>query len=697
MNTIAIHENGLHVLYEVTEHNEIRLLHLSRSPYRPEHIRDDHRWRFKAMEVHATGENQDDHHGPKHTGSNPGGRMKYTGHADRRNAYGRKLEISSSDAATGLKATLHLQFYDGIAIVRAWTELRNDGEEALPLEFVTSFALTGIAKEGLAPWDTKMRLSIPHSTWYGEAQWQTSTLPGLGLHHVNDYMMKRISVTSTGTWSTSEHLPMGYLENTETGLGLIWQIEHHGSWHWEIGHVNDQLYLHLSGPTWTESHWLKQLKPGETFLSVTAAIGSAAGFDAAIGELTRYRRVIRRPNEDNVKLPVIYNNYMNSLCGDPTTEKLLPCIDAAAEAGCEYFVVDCGWYSDGNWWFDVGDWQPSEQRFAGGIQSLMDYIKRKGMIPGLWLELEVMGIRSETARRVPDDWFFCRNGKRIIAFSRYQLDYRNPEVIAYVTEVIERLVVQYGVGYIKMDYNINAGVGTDIVADSPGDGLLQHNRAYLNWLDGIFARYPELVIEHCSSGGMRCDYSLLSRHSVYSCSDQSDYRKNAVIAAASPTAVTPEQCAIWSYPLLTSDDEAVAMNMVNALLARIHQSGVLEALPPEQTALVKEAIAYYKAIRADIPRALPIWPLGTPLMGNAWISLGLACEDRMYVAVWRFDSAHETCAIPLGAWRGVKAAAQLAYPRSLPADVRWNPDAGTLSVRLPHANSARIFELGKEG
>jgi alpha-galactosidase len=37
-----------------------------------------------------------------------------------------------------------------------------------------------------------------------------------------------------------------------------------------------------------------------------------------------------------------------------------------------------------------------------------------------------------------------------------------------------------------MDYNINAGIGTETGAGSFGDGLLQYNRAYLAWLDILF-------------------------------------------------------------------------------------------------------------------------------------------------------------------------------------------------------------------
>ena len=36
---------------------------------------------------------------------------------------------------------------------------------------------------------------------------------------------------------------------------------------------------------------------------------------------------------------------MNCLWADPTTEKELPLIDATAKAGCEYFVIDAGFFA----------------------------------------------------------------------------------------------------------------------------------------------------------------------------------------------------------------------------------------------------------------------------------------------------------------------------------------------------------------
>ena len=74
---------------------------------------------------------------------------------------------------------------------------------------------------------------------------------------------------------------------------------------------------------------------------------------------------------------------------------------------------------------------------------------------------------------------------------------------------------------------------------------------------------------------MRMEYSLLSRHSIQSVTDQTDYIKMAAIAANCATACTPEQAAIWTYPLVQGTEEETIYNMVNAMLLRIHQSGYL--------------------------------------------------------------------------------------------------------------------------
>jgi alpha-galactosidase len=697
---IKINENELNLIFEITSNQQIKLLHFSTLPFNESTIQnDEEKEGFRLVEVMVSGLNRPlERHGTKYIVTAPGYKLIYQSHKDYRNNVGRKLEICMYDDETKLQVISHIQFYDGLKMIRSWTEVINTGSITQTLEYVSSFALTGIAKEGIMDWDQKMKVSIPHNSWQRELHWQSYTFPELGLTKSNSRGQQRsskvISATNTGAWSTKEYLPMGYLENLETGHNLFWQIEHNGSWHWEISDQTNHLYLQLSGPTETESHWFKHLHSGETFESVPVAVGATSGdFDLAMGELTKYRRTIRRFNKDNEQLGVIFNDYMNCLWGDPTTEKLIPLIDAASEAGAEYFCIDCGWYSEGFWWDGVGEWLPSNQRFKGGIKEVLDYIRSKGLIPGLWLELEVMGTKSPKLKDTTDEWFFMRHGKRVYDRSRYQLDFRNEEVIKHANEVIDRLVLEYGVGYIKMDYNIEPGIGTEINADSVGDGLLNHNRAYLNWLDDVFTRYPDLIIENCSSGGLRIDYALLSRNSIQSTSDQEDYRLYATIAANSPTAVTPEQSAIWSYPLTEGDDEEVIFNMVNAMLLRIHQSGHLVQLSPQRKALVKEAIEYYKVIRQDIRQGLPFWPLGLSQFSDSWVCLGMKNSRKTYLAVWRREGQMNQCVIPLQHLKGQDISIKCGYPQNSMSHWYWNKMNGTLTVELPNYISARLFEI----
>lgn len=701
---IKIEEDGIFLVFAITEENQLKLMHFSSRPYGQwEESRQFLEEGFQLVQVSFSGYNRPyEKHGNKHIVTAPGYLLKYVGMEDLKNETGRLLVVTQEDSLTGARVKSFLQFYPGTSVVRMYHEVVNTGKEEQTLEYISSFYYLGIEKEGEGSSDDKMKVTVAHHGWQKEMSFHTYTFPELGMAQTQPTVIQRtsktIEFTNTGNWSTKEYLPMGYLENMAADTSLFWQIEHNGSWHAEIGDENDHFYLALSGPTEIQSHWFKILKPGESFTSVPVAVGvSKADFGSAMGQLTGYRRRIRRLNEDNEKLPVIFNDYMNCLFGDPTTEKELPLIDAAAEMGCEYYVIDAGWYAPGQWWDSVGQWQECRERFPGGVKEVTDYIRSKGMIPGLWLELEVMGINCEKAKKAPDDWFFVRHGKRVFDRSRYQLDFRNPQVIAHANEVIDRVVKEYGAGYIKMDYNIEPGIGTELYADSVGQGMLEHERAYLEWLDGVFKRYPDLVIENCSSGGLRTDYAMLSRYSIQSTSDQEDYRNYATISANAAAGITPEQAAVWSYPQRSGDEEETIFNMVNTLLLRIHQSGHLAELSDVRKKLVKEGIDYYKEIRGDIKEAMPLWPLGFADNLDSWLAFALTTEEKAYLAVWR-RGGDDQIEIPLKGIRkeGSAGKVSLAYPKECMGkncSFACEDGGNVLKIKFRQPVMARLFEI----
>ena len=130
--------------------------------------------------------------------------------------------------------------------------------------------------------------------------------------------MKRVALSSTGTWPAGEHLPMGSFSDATDGRTITWQIETAGSWNWELSTI-DSLppYLLISGPSFQESGFTKLLQPGETFVSVPCALVWGDSFTHSIQELTKYRRHIRRPAMDNNTTGVIFNDYMNLPLGRP--------------------------------------------------------------------------------------------------------------------------------------------------------------------------------------------------------------------------------------------------------------------------------------------------------------------------------------------------------------------------------------------
>ena len=665
-------QNNINIIFELDETQRVLLKEFSVSGHSclP---KENLKW-SSIIELHITGENPNDHHGGKHTGTSESVCLKYVSHNYYQNQLGNKLEFVLENKK--VRAVVHYQFFENTSVVRVWNQITNISNENIGLEYVSSFTYTGL--------DDSPFVYIPHNSWCCELGWKKYTLNELGFDRVNKFTLKKVGAYNTGSWSTKEFLPMGAVSQNDNTI--LWQIENNGSWCWEISDIADMLYLKLSGPCEQENAWYKELKPNQSFESVKCCIAVADNFDNALAQMTKYRRIIFKNNVPNSKLPVIFNDYMNCLKGDPTTEKLLPIIDKAAQAGAEYFCIDCGWYANGSWWDTVGEWQPCEWRFPNGIKEVFDYIKSKNMVPGIWLEIEVMGICCPLLDDFEDECFFMRHGKKIIDHSRYQLDFRNEKVRRFAHSVIDRVVAEYGVGYIKFDYNIEPGIGTEVNSDSFGDGLLQHNRAYVSWIKEIKEKYPDLIIENCASGGMRMDYAMLEETHLQSVSDQTNYRHTAVISANCATAVLPEQAAIWSYPLANGNPDEAEFNMVNSMLSRIHLSGDIANLSDIEFANVKKGIACYKNLREHIPQSLPFYPLGLNGYEKGWACVGYQTDSKKYIAVWRLNANESSIFIPLND----VTAANIVYPANQNTSISM--DNNGVNVNLKNNYSAVIFE-----
>lgn len=639
------------------------------------------------------------------------------------------IKLSYKHKEMPLICTVEFEKIPDSAVMRSITTVENTGTEAVTLTSLSSLFIQGLASEGLLPWfdSKKVRVYYCMQNWHGEGQWRTASLEELGVYPLSTHPCTgSANFSSIGSWSTGRYLPMAVIEDMETQKVYYFQIETSTSWNFEIGFRNnwDQsegaLFLNVNAASEKYTGWSKVLNPGECFTTVPVAFGCCTGsFDEAVRELTRYRRNYLKPAKAwKDEMPVFFNDYMNCLWGNPSEEKLRPLIDAASEAGMEGFCIDAGWFDDfeQSWGTVLGDWEEGKGRFGRiGLKGIVDYIKTKNMIPGVWLEIEVCNEKSKVSKN-DNTWFLMRNGSRVGGPERYFFDYSNSEVRAYMHSIIDNLIAM-GIGFIKNDYNLCTGNGHDVNGNA-ANGLLENSRAFYSFIDEVRKKYPRLILENCGSGAMRQDYGILSHFHLQSISDQEIYHLMPSIVIGSSASILPEQMGIWAYPyplkfeersqpeLLKgkeyqermADGEETVFNMVTGLCGNLYLSGRIDTANFANSALIKEAVALYKRERVFIRNAYPVWPIGFNQIydNRSWASLGLQSEnrDRMLVFVWRRGSPDEYALLPLKDMGGKNTEVRQLYPsHGYNAEFYYSNQTGKLSVKLDKAYTARVFEV----
>lgn len=691
-NLLEFEYNNLKLVFEVSKEKDLYLLFAGESK-KCQLLNVDERKFSKIVECEYIGGKDNRPLGLRNNFSSYGMSYKYVSHETKENKLGFEVIVKTKNNL--LEIDTHYQFYKNSKSLTSFNIVKNISNIDVKLTSISSFYQYGLLKAN----GKDNYLYIANNSWHREAQWQKFNFIDLGIYNGNEHAsMGCFNLDNVGGWSTKDHLPMLIFENKE-GATLV-QIENNGSWHFEVQDFANYVYLLASGPNFTSSQWKKILKPGEDFESVHATLSYGKDFEEVIQEITKERRAVRRPHRDNEELPVIFNDYMHALWDTQTTDLIKPLVDLASELGCDEFCIDAGWYAVGNqWWNILGKWKEEPKNFPnGGLKAVFDYIRSKNLKPGLWVEIEAVGIDSPILKEIPESWLFQVDGIPSAHRERYQLNFANPEVYKYAVGVIDELCEKYDIEYLKIDYNSDPGVGNDYMSDSLGDGLLNHNRAYVRFLKEIIDRHPNLTVENCGSGGCRMDSELLKYCSIQSTSDQTNYRKYPYLAANVATACTPEQAAVWAYPVsdyekVIPTDEVVVMNMCNSMLGRIHLSSFMNQLSEHQKDLVREGLAYYRSISNFKKNSLPIFPKGTARFFDEEVVGGLEDDNKLILGVWNTSGKPREVVVDLSKYN-VKDV-KVGYPTSLSTDYSFDKKNSILKVKFIEEYGGRIFEFVK--
>jgi alpha-galactosidase len=288
------------------------------------------------------------------------------------------------------------------------------------------------------------------------------------------------------------------------------------------------------------------LRPGTSFVLPKVAFTASTGdLDDATNQMHRYQRQYVFPQSTANRPPLVQFNSWYPFPGKMNISDMRRLADVAAALGAEVFVLDAGWYNQTDWSKELGDYEPDPHAFPQGLEALSTYVRGRGMKFGLWMEIENIGLESNMFQK-HRDWCLAYNGAPVRQSDRCQLDFAKPEVREWATATVDRLVNKYNLSWMKIDYNIDIGDRFDPHGnDRPGDVLYQHIAHYYAWLDEERAAHPQLIIENCSSGGLRFDTGILAHTHTNWLSDNVNPIASLELGFGCTVQFSPEVCNHW--------------------------------------------------------------------------------------------------------------------------------------------------------
>ncbi len=511
-----------------------------------------------------------------------------------------RTTLATTDGLVGIHELTHIVRESALHVR---TTIRNDSGQPVTLELLTSFSLGGITPFARDDAAGNLWVSRFRSAWCAEGRLETRSLEDLNMERSwlgHGVRVERFG--QVGSMPTNGFFPFAALEDRAAGVMWGANLAVPGSWQMEVCRRADQVGLSGGLADREFGHWEKQLQPGESFTAPAACLATTDGDLDDLCERLRSAQMSGFQTLPSVErdLPVVFNEWCTSW-GAPTHANLVALADRLEGSGVRYLVIDDGWAErPGDGIQQNGDWIINRRAFPEGLMATSAAIRKRGLIPGIWFELEVVNAGSrawnETAHQLH------REGVPLQVGNRRFWDFRDPWVHAYLEERVIGLLRDNEIGYLKIDYNDSLGLGCD-GAESPGEGLRQHLAGVQRFLRRLREVLPELVIENCSSGGHRAEPSMMALTAMTSFSDAHETPDIPVIAANLNRLVCARQSQIWAVVRKDDSLQRLSYSLAATFLGRMCLSGDVHELAPDAWTLVRTCIGLYQKLARVIDTA----------------------------------------------------------------------------------------------
>ena len=498
--------------------------------------------------------------------------------------------VHLKDPVYNIKVDLKYRAYNDVDMIEAWTEILNGEKGTVTL---TTFASAMLPIRRGDVW-----MSHLSGTWAAEGQLSHEKLqPGEFVIRNND-----------GTRNShTDHAEVMFSldgkgqENAGNVIGAA--LVYSGNY--KLKTVTDDTEYHYFFAGINEQNSEYHLKKGETFKTPALALTySTQGLSGASRNFHKWGRKYILAHGDKER-DILLNSW-EGVYFDINQKGMDQMMADIHSMGGELFVMDDGWFgtkyprvTDN---CALGDWVVDTKKLPNGIEGLLSDARKNQVKFGIWIEPEMTNTTSMLYEKHPDwvikapkrDAVLGRGGTQLV------LDLSNPKVQDFVFGVVDNLLTKYpDIAYIKWDANMaimNHGSQYLSVADQSHLYIAYH-QGFAKVIDRIRAKYKDVVIQCCASGGGRANWGMLRGFDEFWVSDNTDamqriymqYGTSYFFPAIAMASHVPNHTVFRTTSLKYRIDVAMS--------GRLGMEIQPKNMTDEEKALCRKAISEYKKIR----------------------------------------------------------------------------------------------------
>ena len=559
----------------------------------------------------------------RHADGNMSTALVATGYDSRQEANATVTVIHLKDAVYPIKVDLCYRAYKDVDLIEAWSEITNEEKGTVTL---TTFASAMLPIRRGNVW-----MSHLSGTWASEGYVNNELLtPG-------EFVIRNADGTRN---SHTDHAEVMFSldgkgqENVGRVIGAA--LVYGGNY--KLKAVTDDTDYHYFFAGINEENSEYHLRKGETFKTPALALTfSNEGLSGASRNFHKWGRKYVLAHGSQLR-DILLNSW-EGVYFDINQQGMDQMMADIASMGGELFVMDDGWFgtkyqrnSDN---CALGDWEVDRKKLPDGIEGLLRDAKKNGVKFGIWIEPEMTNTTSELYEKHPDwvvkapkrDAVLGRGGTQLV------LDLSNPKVQDYAFSIVDNLLSKYPeIVYIKWDANMGImNHGSQYLSMTDQSHLyIAYHQGLRKVVDRIRAKYKDVVIQCCASGGGRANWGMLRDFDEFWVSDNTDAFQRIymqygtsyffpAIAMACHISAVPNHTVFRTTSLKYRIDVAMS--------GRLGMEIQPKNMTDEEKALCKKAISQYKEIRPVVQMG-DLYRLVSPYDNEGLASLMYVSEAK---------------------------------------------------------------------